>query len=445
MLSLVGIVMLFVGNFSKKYLLGDARYQPFFLLFFALFLSTIIMLSARHSPLLLLSWGCSNICLVRLMRHQKNWLAAQAGGKLAARIFFLGWLFLSLGFFLLYLATSQTSIPLLLEAPMNNPLSLGGLFFLLLSAMTQSAIWPFHPWLSSSLNSPTPVSAMMHAGLVSGGVILLIRLAPLYKQVPSLLLLIFILGMITSLLGTTWKLLQPNIKQMLACSTIAQMGFLFVQCGLGLFSAAVTHLFYHGVFKTYLFLSTGSQAQEEKTNLQITPKPFPFCLSLLSGMIALFFFCFAKKQPLFPLNTHLFLQVVIGIFMTQLSISCLKTRPLLTFPLTLVFTSALGLFYGYHLHLIETFLLPTKMDQPMPLHFLHVLGILVFSLSWLLALFRDKIFPLKMHSSWFRFLYVKALNSSQPDRTTVTAFRNHYSQENGHLENARKKRSSLLY
>jgi len=132
--------------------------------------------------------------------------------------------------------------------------------------MTQSAIWPFHTWLISSLNSPTPVSAIMHAGLINGGGFLLTRFAGLFVQSTGMLQVIFFLGLLTALIGTLWKLMQHDIKRMLACSTMGQMGFMIAQCGLGLFPAAIAHLCWHGLFKAYLFLSSGSAAHEKEWN-----------------------------------------------------------------------------------------------------------------------------------------------------------------------------------
>ena len=87
----------------------------------------------------------------------------------------------------------------------------------------------------------------MHAGLVNGGGFLIVRFAPLYLNYPGILNIIFIIGLSTAIMGTLWKLMQSDIKRMLACSTMAQMGFMIAQCGLGLFSAAIAHIILHGL------------------------------------------------------------------------------------------------------------------------------------------------------------------------------------------------------
>jgi len=138
-------------------------------------------------------------------------------------------------------------------------------YFLLLSALLiitaaiiQSAIYPFHRWLLSSMTAPTPASALMHAGFVNGSGILLALFSSVVIT-SGTLTLIFIVGGLTAVIAQFTKLLQVNVKQKLACSTIAQMGFMIMQCGLGFFNAAVVHLILHGFYKAYLFLSSGEE------------------------------------------------------------------------------------------------------------------------------------------------------------------------------------------
>ena len=106
------------------------------------------------------------------------------------------------------------------------------------------------------MTSPTPASALMHAGFVNGSGILLTLFAALIFASNTMDLL-FIIGGLTAVIAQFTKLLQVNVKQKLACSTIAQMGFMIMQCGLGYFNAAIAHLILHGFYKAYLFLSSG--------------------------------------------------------------------------------------------------------------------------------------------------------------------------------------------
>jgi NAD(P)H-quinone oxidoreductase subunit 5 len=129
------------------------------------------------------------------------------------------------------------------------------------------AIYPFHRWLLSAMTSPTPASALMHAGFVNGsGILLALFSTVLFAS--NTLIILFIIGGLTAVIAQFTKLLQVNVKQKLACSTIAQMGFMIMQCGLG-FSMRVVHLLLHGFYKAYLFLSAGGNGAFE------TAKPTP--------------------------------------------------------------------------------------------------------------------------------------------------------------------------
>lgn len=126
-----------------------------------------------------------------------------------------------------------------------------------LAALSRSAQIPFHRWLPATLAAPTPVSALLHAGVVNAGGILLIRTAPMVTDELARALTIGA-GAATMVYGAAVMLVKPDIKGALAHSTTAQMGFMILTCGLGLWAAAVIHLVAHGFYKATLFLSSGS-------------------------------------------------------------------------------------------------------------------------------------------------------------------------------------------
>lgn len=262
MIALVGFIGVIVAKFSINYMNGDKKYRNFFILLFLLIATIILMVTADHLLIFILMWSLSNLILVKMMIHKSAWRAAKESGLLTVKTYLLGFVSILTAFILLYIATGETSINAIINQKNDSPLIFMALIFIVITAMTQSAIWPFHKWLISSLNSPLPVSAIMHAGLINGGGFLIVRFAPLYLNYPAILNMLFVIGLVTAIIGTLWKLMQSNIKRMLACSTMAQMGFMIMQCGLGLFPAAIAHIMLHGLFKSYLFLSTGSAAQE---------------------------------------------------------------------------------------------------------------------------------------------------------------------------------------
>jgi NAD(P)H-quinone oxidoreductase subunit 5 len=142
---------------------------------------------------------------------------------------------------------------------------------LLLAAMVQSALVPFHTWLLSSMTAPTPASALMHAGFVNAGGILLVRFAPVVTVDAGFLLAVVLVGATSALLGKLLKTVRTDVKGQLGCSTVGQMGFMIMQAGLGFFGAAITHLVLHGFYKAYQFLSSGGRvAHESPTSVKAT-------------------------------------------------------------------------------------------------------------------------------------------------------------------------------
>jgi len=129
---------------------------------------------------------------------------------------------------------------------------------LFIGAMSKSAQVPLHMWLPDSLYAPTPVHALLHAGIINAGGFLINRLAPLYGASPMTLHLVFAVGLCTALLGAGMMLAQNDIKKTLGYSTIGQMGYMIMECGLGAFALAVFHLIAHGLFKATIFLNCGN-------------------------------------------------------------------------------------------------------------------------------------------------------------------------------------------
>ncbi|MEY3182343.1 MAG: hypothetical protein RLZ35_328 [Pseudomonadota bacterium] len=425
-IGLILFVGLCVTQFSMPYMKGDTRYKPFFVQLLSLIFSAILMVSANNMLLLFIFWALSNALLVRLMMHKLSWKAAKASGMLAAKNYLISLGCIGSAFILFYLSTDQITIDLLIQSKTHSVLLMPALVLLAVGAMMQSAIWPFHRWLISSLNSPTPVSAIMHAGLINGGGFLLVRFAPLYLQHSILLNCLFFMGLLTAFLGTLWKLMQSDIKRMLACSTMGQMGFMFVQCGLGLFPAAVAHLIWHGIFKAYLFLSSNSAAQEKRFDIILTAKPLPFSCALFCGLITSICFGYITGKSWFSGDTTLVLMVLTLIFGTQSSLSLLQIKPLQQLPVGLLLSALTGLLYGASVQSIAWFMDPLTLMQPQSLHFLHMLGILVLVLGWLYVLFLKPRLKSFSPRAWYLSHYVAHLNASQPDASTITAHRNQY-------------------
>jgi NADH-quinone oxidoreductase subunit L len=129
---------------------------------------------------------------------------------------------------------------------------------LFIGGMSKSAQFPLHVWLPRSLYAPTPVHALLHAGIINAGGFLINRLAPLFGLSSTTLHVAFAVGTLTAVLGASMMLAQNDIKKTLGFSTIGQMGYMIMECGLGAFSLAVFHLIAHGLFKATVFLNCGN-------------------------------------------------------------------------------------------------------------------------------------------------------------------------------------------
>jgi NADH-quinone oxidoreductase subunit L len=129
---------------------------------------------------------------------------------------------------------------------------------LLIGGLSKSAQFPFHIWLPRYLYAPTPVTALLHAGIINAGGFMINRLAPLFGLSSTTLHVAFVVGTLTAALGASMMLAQNDIKNMLGFSTIGQMGYMIMECGLGAFALAVFHLIAHGLFKATVFLNSGN-------------------------------------------------------------------------------------------------------------------------------------------------------------------------------------------
>jgi NADH-quinone oxidoreductase subunit L len=130
---------------------------------------------------------------------------------------------------------------------------------LFMGAMGKSAQFLLHTWLPDAMEGPTPVSALIHAAtMVTAGVFMVARLSPMFELAPVALQVVTLVGAVTAFFAATVGLVQNDIKRVVAYSTCSQLGYMFVACGVGAYSAAIFHLFTHAFFKALLFLGSGS-------------------------------------------------------------------------------------------------------------------------------------------------------------------------------------------
>jgi len=298
MLVMVSIVGSTVTAFSVRYLDGDPA-QARFSRWLAFTLSAVLLLVVSGNLIMLwLSWVASSFGLHQLLTFYNE----RPGAVLAARkkliISRLGDLFLLFAFLLIYLIYGTVEYEPLFDRARQMDAqpwtTLAGLF-LVFGAITKSAQLPLHSWLPDTMETPTPVSAFMHAGIINAGGFLLIRLSPALISAPLALEVLTFIGGSTAVFASTVMLTQTDIKRKLAWSTIAQMGFMMLQIGLGAFALAALHIVGHSFYKAHAFLSSASTVRtsiEPATSSPDRSSPgwLGFAVSLIAGAVVVLVF-----------------------------------------------------------------------------------------------------------------------------------------------------------
>jgi NADH-quinone oxidoreductase subunit L len=283
MMVLITGVSLVIQVYSERYMQGDAGYVKFFGL---LSLLTAVLLSLVTSGNLLwlfICWHAVTWLLNILLSFNKASAAARSAARSVLHVQGIGDAALLLGIALTYMTFGTLDLVQLFQMMNDMPARpvwgsgawwemdavTGITLVLVLTVMTKSAQFPFHVWLPGTIEAPTPVSAMLHAGIVNAGGFLVNRLAPLYGLAPATLYVLFVIGALTALIGASTMLTQPSIKRTLVYSTMGQMGYMVMECGLGAFALAIFHLCAHGLFKATLFLNSGAGIQKARAELRL--------------------------------------------------------------------------------------------------------------------------------------------------------------------------------
>jgi NAD(P)H-quinone oxidoreductase subunit 5 len=257
LVSFLGTVVL---RFSRHYLAGDPAQARFFSWMSLTLASVLALVLSENLLVLLAAWISTSLFLHRLLLHHPE----RAGAVFSARKKFVfsrvGDVCLLAASLLLYREHGSWSFDeIFASVAAGNTGGLSAVGFLLVTcAALKSAQFPFHSWLPDTMETPTPVSAFMHAGIINAGGFLIIRFSPLFAHATGALNLLVVIGTVTAAFGAVLMLAQPGVKRALACSTIAQMGFMLLQCGLGAYGLALIHIVAHSLYKAHAFLTAGS-------------------------------------------------------------------------------------------------------------------------------------------------------------------------------------------
>lgn len=248
-------------RFALRYLDGEPGQRRFLRWLAFTVAVAYLLMPASNLLLLFVAWLCTSIGLHQLLTFYRERSAAFPPARKKFLISRLGDIALIGAIMLIWWEWGTLDLRVFLDQ-LGNP---GQSFFaptavallIVTAALTKSAQFPFHSWLPETMEAPTPVSALMHAGIINAGGVLLLHFAPLLVNVPLALFMLTLAGTITAMLGMLAMWAQTNVKRTLAWSTVSQMGFMMIQFGLAAFPAATLHLLGHGCYKAWSFLRTG--------------------------------------------------------------------------------------------------------------------------------------------------------------------------------------------
>ena len=260
MLVLVTFVGWIVVRYARTYLDAEDRQGAFTGWLCATLASVLFLVQANNLGQLVLAWVAASLTLHRLLLFYPGRVAARRAARKKQLFSAIGAVALVAAAGLLAHAHGTTDIAAInaaVRADGAATLTLLAAGLLAAAALLKSAQFPTHGWLTEVMETPTPVSALLHAGVINAGGFLLIRFADVMMTAPGVLAVLAIVGGFTAIFGALVMLTQPAVKTSLAWSTVAQMGFMMLQCGFGLFSLALLHIVAHSLYKAHAFLASG--------------------------------------------------------------------------------------------------------------------------------------------------------------------------------------------
>ncbi len=244
MALLVSAIGLVVNVYSVRYMQDDPAYTRYFMLLDGIIGIILLMVLAGDLLTLLLAWHLIGVFLYFLLNHDTRRPAANRYAFWTLLTHRIGDLPLLAITALAYHTYGTLSLPTLFERVAEAPHAATLLdlpfaetvgMLVLIAAFAKSAQFPLHTWLPYTMDGPTPVSALMHAGIVNAGGFLINRFAPIFVHTEHVLLVAFAIGLITTIMGSLMMLMQSDIKKALGYSTMGQMGYMVMECGLGAF------------------------------------------------------------------------------------------------------------------------------------------------------------------------------------------------------------------
>ncbi|MBX7081460.1 MAG: NADH-quinone oxidoreductase subunit L [Nannocystaceae bacterium] len=262
MLALVALLGFVVVRFSRTHLQGEPALPRYFRWLSTTLAAVTAIVLADDLLAIALAWTVTSVALHQLLTFYPTRAAALIAAHKKFLVSRLADVCLAGSLALVHTTVGSLALDDIAAAVAtwpSLPLAMELAAALLVCAVAlRSAQLPFHGWLTQVMEAPTPVSALLHAGVVNIGGLVLIRVAPWIAQAVAAQWLLIAIGLVTALVAATVMTTRVSIKVALAWSTCAQMGFMLVQCGLGAWSAALLHIVAHSLYKAHAFLDAGS-------------------------------------------------------------------------------------------------------------------------------------------------------------------------------------------
>src|ERR1700686_337067 len=267
MLLVVTGVGWLIHIYSTGYMAHEGGYYRFFAYLNLFMFFMLILVLAANYVLLFVGWEGVGLCSYLLIGFYFLKQSAADAGKKAFIVNRIGDFGFMLGMFLLFRSFGSLDFQTVFsKAATWQPDAMGqfgtmtiACLLLFMGACGKSAQLPLYVWLPDAMEGPTPVSALIHAAtMVTAGVYVVARSHVLFSHAPTAMYIVAIVGCATAFFAATIGLVQSDIKKVLAYSTVSQLGYMFLACGVGAFSAGIFHLMTHAFFKALLFLSAGS-------------------------------------------------------------------------------------------------------------------------------------------------------------------------------------------
>lgn len=267
MLAMIAVLAAVIVRYSGRYLDGDPRAGAFLGRLGATIASVSVLVVAGNLALLVLAWIATSLALHQLLLFypdrrravvaaRKKFLVARVGDVLLIGAAALLWSHAGTGDLGEVFASASA-------APGDAAVQVAAVL-LVLAAALKSAQFPTHGWLVEVMETPTPVSALLHAGILNAGPFLIIRMGFVVDEAATATFLLIAIGATTALLASVMLLTQPSVKVGLGYSSAAHMGFMLMVCGAGVYAAALLHLVAHSFYKAHAFLSSGSAIDEAR-------------------------------------------------------------------------------------------------------------------------------------------------------------------------------------